>query len=431
MSLALTPVVAVAIVALGPGTAGGETVLASGGHIHSHGSPESAIDFQPLPGGKGGRYVYKTIAKPHNTPIGIGLIVPRPSSSSTGPSAPAPAHGRATPSASRPRPRRGWHEPRPSPLVCALVAVGMLATGAGPGLRPRDAPQLDPARQRARRHEHAQRRAALLRGGQIVNRGDVTVVDGRGRPRRRRARRSTLRATARDRRPVARARCSRQLHRPLPRRLGRLARRRRRRSCSPSAGRGSGRRSSPAPAACPTRARPRSARASPSSPRSVLLLGLIAFRVLVWAPAVGRARGLREDEREIALAAASACSGAPSGRSRSSPASPRPRVLAAKSAVVFHTGIVAAALHPASAYRLVSASRFGECWAGAAARCRARRGRLRGLDSRERRDAVGRAARPVRAHGTARHRGAHAARRPGHASQAPSRRCRSPSTPPT
>jgi hypothetical protein len=74
VSLALTPAVAVAIVGLGPGTAGGETVLASGGHIHSHGSPESAIVFQPLPGGKGGRYVYKATAKPHNTPVGIGLM---------------------------------------------------------------------------------------------------------------------------------------------------------------------------------------------------------------------------------------------------------------------------------------------------------------------------------------------------------------------
>jgi hypothetical protein len=74
VAVALTPAVAVAIVALGPGTAGGETVLASGGHIHSHGSPESAIVFQPLPGGTGGRYVYKATAKPHNTPVGIGLM---------------------------------------------------------------------------------------------------------------------------------------------------------------------------------------------------------------------------------------------------------------------------------------------------------------------------------------------------------------------
>jgi hypothetical protein len=74
VSIALAPAVAVAIVGLGPGTAGGETVLASGGHIHSHGSPESAIIFQPLPGGHGGRYVYKTTAKPRTTPVGFGLM---------------------------------------------------------------------------------------------------------------------------------------------------------------------------------------------------------------------------------------------------------------------------------------------------------------------------------------------------------------------
>jgi hypothetical protein len=74
VSLALALAVAIALVALGPGTAGGETVLASGGHIHSHGSPENAMVFQPLPGGHGGRYVYKAVATPHNTPVGIGLM---------------------------------------------------------------------------------------------------------------------------------------------------------------------------------------------------------------------------------------------------------------------------------------------------------------------------------------------------------------------
>ena len=49
-------------------------MLASGGHIHSHGSPENAIIFQPLPGG-GGRYVYKTTVPLHHSPLGIGLMV--------------------------------------------------------------------------------------------------------------------------------------------------------------------------------------------------------------------------------------------------------------------------------------------------------------------------------------------------------------------
>jgi hypothetical protein len=76
--VALAPAAAVLLVGLGPGTTGGETVLASGGHLHSlhsHGSPESAIVFQPLPGGHGGRYVYKTTPIPHHTPVGIALMV--------------------------------------------------------------------------------------------------------------------------------------------------------------------------------------------------------------------------------------------------------------------------------------------------------------------------------------------------------------------
>jgi hypothetical protein len=75
VALALTPPAAVLLVGLGPGATGGEAVLASGGHIHSHGSPENSIVFQPLPGGKGGHYVYKAKAIPHQTTFTFGLIV--------------------------------------------------------------------------------------------------------------------------------------------------------------------------------------------------------------------------------------------------------------------------------------------------------------------------------------------------------------------
>jgi hypothetical protein len=75
VALALTPPVAVVLVGLGPGASGGEAVLASGGHIHSHGSPENSIVFQPLPGGHGGHYVYKAKAIPHQTTLTFGLIV--------------------------------------------------------------------------------------------------------------------------------------------------------------------------------------------------------------------------------------------------------------------------------------------------------------------------------------------------------------------
>jgi hypothetical protein len=75
VALALVPAAAAVVVGLGPGTVGGETVLASGGHLHSHGSPENAIVYQPLPGGKGGRYVYKAKPVPHQTAIGIAMMV--------------------------------------------------------------------------------------------------------------------------------------------------------------------------------------------------------------------------------------------------------------------------------------------------------------------------------------------------------------------
>jgi hypothetical protein len=73
VTVALAPAVAIALVALGPGTAGGETVLASGGHLHSHGSVENSIVFQPLPGG-GGQYVFKATAVPHHSPFAIALM---------------------------------------------------------------------------------------------------------------------------------------------------------------------------------------------------------------------------------------------------------------------------------------------------------------------------------------------------------------------
>jgi copper transport protein len=91
-----------------------------------------------------------------------------------------------------------------------------------------------------------------------------------------------------------------------------------------------------------------------------LLLGLLAFRALVWRTAVQTARGLSGAERDTARrdgrrvfwrafwALAVVAGVAEAG------------VLAAKSAVVFHTGLITAVLHPADAYHLVAASRFGD-----------------------------------------------------------------------
>jgi hypothetical protein len=75
VALALAPAAGVMLVALGPGVAGGETVLASGGHVHSQGSPESSIVFQPLPGGRGGHFVYRATPTPHPGGIAFAAVV--------------------------------------------------------------------------------------------------------------------------------------------------------------------------------------------------------------------------------------------------------------------------------------------------------------------------------------------------------------------
>src|SRR4051794_22362859 len=93
-----------------------------------------------------------------------------------------------------------------------------------------------------------------------------------------------------------------------------------------------------------------------------LLVGLLAFRALVWGPALAgaSARGLDDVERDSAVRhgqrlfwrafwALAVLAGAAEAT-----------VLAAKSGVVFHTGLVGAVLHPDNAVRLVSASRFGD-----------------------------------------------------------------------
>ena len=92
----------------------------------------------------------------------------------------------------------------------------------------------------------------------------------------------------------------------------------------------------------------------------MLLLGLLAFRVLVWDPAVRAAGNPDPDER------ARAVHGAQRGFWKALWALAilagvaETVVIAAKSAVVFHTGLTAAVLHPADAYRLIAASRFGD-----------------------------------------------------------------------
>jgi hypothetical protein len=74
--VALAPGVGALLAAFGPGLRGGETALAAGVHVHSHaGLDETQIRFQALPGGHGGHYVYQATATPHQTALGVALIV--------------------------------------------------------------------------------------------------------------------------------------------------------------------------------------------------------------------------------------------------------------------------------------------------------------------------------------------------------------------
>jgi copper transport protein len=92
----------------------------------------------------------------------------------------------------------------------------------------------------------------------------------------------------------------------------------------------------------------------------MLLLGLLAFRALVWGPAVQTARSLGPAERESALRGGQRLFWHAFWALAVLAGVAETAVLAAKSAVIFHTGLITALLHPADAYRLVAASRFGD-----------------------------------------------------------------------
>jgi copper transport protein len=100
----------------------------------------------------------------------------------------------------------------------------------------------------------------------------------------------------------------------------------------------------------------------------LLLLGLLAFRALVWDPAVAAQDGLGDADRERALSDGARLFWRSFWALAVLAGVAESLVLAAKSAVVFHTGLLATLLHPADAYRLVAASRFGDVfgWRGGA-----------------------------------------------------------------
>src|SRR5919202_4799349 len=91
-----------------------------------------------------------------------------------------------------------------------------------------------------------------------------------------------------------------------------------------------------------------------------LLLGLIAFRLLVWGPAVAGARGVEGGERERALAHGQRLFWRAFWPLTVLAALGENAVVASKSAVIYHTGLLVAVAHPTAALRFAAASRFGD-----------------------------------------------------------------------
>jgi copper transport protein len=244
-------------------------------------------------------------------------------------------------------------------VACALIALGMLTASAGPAQAHASLLGSSPGVS-GRVTEGPSR--VLLRFSepvQILNRTDVSVVNGRGRP----VDTGAPRTASGDRRQVivplrgpllpdsytVRYRVvsadSHAADQAFVFATGRA------RLGTPILA-GTGGLSDTSPAAVGARAAELAALG--------LLLGLVAFRALVWGPAVETASGLGAGERDSALChgqrlfwrafwALAVLAGAA-----------ETVVLAAKSAVVFHTGLIAAALHPESAYHLIAVSRFGD-----------------------------------------------------------------------
>jgi putative copper export protein len=80
----------------------------------------------------------------------------------------------------------------------------------------------------------------------------------------------------------------------------------------------------------------------------------------VWGPAVARAAGVDAEDRDRALAHGQRLFWRSFWGLAVLAGVAETLVLAAKSAVVFHTGLLAAAIHPTGTLRLVAASRFGD-----------------------------------------------------------------------
>ena len=245
-------------------------------------------------------------------------------------------------------------------VICALVAVGLLGATAGPALAHATLVSSKPALNGRGLSEDT--RAVTLRFSepvQVLNRSDVTVVNGRGQRQDTGAPRTL---------PGDPTRVVIPLHTPLlPQSY--TVRYRVISSDSHAAaqafvfGVGHAKLGSPILAG--------SGGLSDESPAVVaarvlelvalgLLLGLLAFRALVWGPALEAARDVPPADRETAVRRGQQMFWRAFWALAVLTGVAETAVLAAKSAVVFHQGLFSALWAPSQAYRLVSASRFGD-----------------------------------------------------------------------
>jgi copper transport protein len=245
-------------------------------------------------------------------------------------------------------------------FACALIALGMLATSAGPALAHATLLGSTPAvNGRGVSEDASVVRLRFSEAVQVLNKSDVTVVNGRGQ-------RVDLAA------PHTAPGDPRQVIIPVRRPLvpdSYSVRYRVISADSHSAAQafvfgvgkaklgepifaGTGGLTDSSPVAVAARAAELVA--------LMLLIGLLAFRALVWGPAIRAADGLAAADREKAVHSGQRLFWRAFWALAVLAGVAETAVLAAKTAIVFHTGLVGAVLNPANAYHLVGVSRFGD-----------------------------------------------------------------------
>lgn len=355
---ALAPATCVLLVALGPGPAGGESTIAGAAGGHSHVHVDIAPGFRPGFGGHSGHYIYPNATPPQLPAWALALAVAAAAlfvyvvagvlRGRCAEASESPSPGRSISAGAAPRALA-------TILLLLVVLAAVTSTASAHATLLRSVPP-------AATHQTTMPAVVRLEFSepvQILRSSDVSVVDGRGRavtaaaPRVDPADpRAVMLALRRELQPdsyTVRYRVisddSHGIDDALVFALGQGRLR-------PPVLRVAGGVSETSPWAVGARFTELTALG--------LLLGLIAFRQFVWGPALRARRELDARERDAALVGGArlywrafwACAGV-AGLAEAS-------VLAAKSAVVFHTGIGPALTDPGAAMRLVAASRFGD-----------------------------------------------------------------------